>query len=201
MAETVAAARRAEVAELPALARMLARAFLDDPVAAWACRPESLRPRVLERSFGMRLRDLHAYGEIWTSEGVESAAVWAPPGRWHTTLREDLAYATTLLHPRLILRAPIVAWGLLGAQRVHPEEPPHWYLAILGTDPAAQGRGLGSTMVGPILDGCDRDGVGAYLESSREENVAFYARHGFRVTGERRLPRGPRLWPMWREPR
>jgi GNAT superfamily N-acetyltransferase len=201
MAEAVAAARRAEAAELPALARMLARAFLDDPVAAWACRPDPLRPRVLERSFGMRLRDLHVHGEIWTSDSLESVAVWAPPGRWHTTVREDLAYATTLLHPRLILRAPMVVWGLLGAQRVHPEEPPHWYLAILGTDPAAQGRGLGSTMIGPILEGCDRDGVGAYLESSREENVAFYAQHGFRVTGERRLPRGPRLWPMWREPR
>jgi ribosomal protein S18 acetylase RimI-like enzyme len=200
MAEAVAAARRAEAAELPALARMLARAFLDDPVASWSCRPDSLRPGVLERAFGMRLRDVHSYGEIWTSDSLESVAVWAPPGRWHTTVREDLAYATTLLHPRLILRAPMVVWGLLGAQRVHPEEPPHWYLAILGTDPAAQGRGLGSAMMGPILEGCDRDGVGAYLESSREENVAFYARHGFRVTGERRLPRGPRLWPMWRDP-
>jgi ribosomal protein S18 acetylase RimI-like enzyme len=153
MAEAVAAARRAEAAELPALARMLARAFLDDPVAAWACCPDSLRPRVLERSFGMRLHDLHAYGEIWTSDTLESVAVWAPPGRWHTTVREDLAYATTLLHPRLVLRAPMVVWGLLGAQRVHPEEPPHWYLAILGTDPAAQGRGLGSAMMGPVLEG------------------------------------------------
>jgi ribosomal protein S18 acetylase RimI-like enzyme len=95
----------------------------------------------------------------------------------------------------------MVIWGLLGAQRLHPEDPPHWYLAILGTDPSAQGRGLGSAMMGPILEGCDREGLGAYLESSKERNVDFYARHGFRVTGERRLPRGPRLWPMWRDPR
>jgi ribosomal protein S18 acetylase RimI-like enzyme len=201
MAEAVASARRAEAAELSALARMLARAFRDDPVAAWACRPDSLRPRVLERIFGMRLRDLHEHGEIWTNDALRSVAVWAPPDRWHTTVRQDLAYATTLLHPRLVLRAPMVVCGLLSAQRVHPEEPPHWYLAILGTDPLAQGRGLGSAMMGPILEGCDRDGIGAYLESSREENVAFYARHGFRVTGERRLPRGPTLWTMWRDPR
>ena len=56
-------------------------------------------------------------------------------------------------------------------------------------------------MMEPILAECDRDGVGAYLESSKEQNLDFYARHGFRVTSERRLPRGPRLWPMWREPR
>ena len=202
MAEApIAVARRARFEELPALAAMLGRAFLDDPVASWACRPSTLRPRVLERLFGMRLRDLHAHGEIWTTEELESIAVWAPPERWHTTTRQEIAYATTLLHPRLVLRMPMVVRGLLGAQRVHPEEPPHWYLAILGTDPAAQGRGLGSAMIGPMLEECDRDGVGAYLESSKEQNLAFYGRHGFRVTGERRLPRGPRLWPMWRDPR
>lgn len=201
MAERVAVApRRAEPAELPELARMLARAFHEDPVAAWACRPESLRPRVLERVFGMRLRDLHPRGEIWTDDCLRSIAVWAAPDQWHTTARQDIAYATPLLRPRLALRMPMVITGMLGAQKVHPHEPPHWYLAILGTDPAAQGHGLGSSMLAPVLEECDRDGVGAYLESSKEQNLDFYARHGFRVTSERRLPRGPSLWPMWRDP-
>jgi ribosomal protein S18 acetylase RimI-like enzyme len=197
----VVAPRRAEPAELPELARMLARAFHEDPVAAWACRPESLRQRVLERVFGMRLRDLHPRGEIWTDDELRSVAVWAAPDRWHTTTRQDIAYATSLLHPRLALRMPMVVAGMLGAQKVHPHEPAHWYLAILGTDPAAQGHGLGSSLLSPVLEECDRDGVGAYLESSKEQNLGFYARHGFKVTSERRLPRGPTLWPMWREPR
>jgi ribosomal protein S18 acetylase RimI-like enzyme len=180
---------------------MLARAFQADPVATWSCRPEDLRPRVLERVFAMRLRDIHARGEIWTDDELRSAAVWAAPGQWHTTTRQDIAYASTLLHPRLILRMPMVVRGLLGAEKLHPDEPPHWYLAILGTDPSAQGHGLGSSMLAPLLEECDRDGVGAYLESSKEQNLGFYARHGFRVTSERNLPRGPRLWPMWRDPR
>lgn len=186
---------------MPALARMLARAFIDDPIAVWATRPDDLRPRVLKRLFGMRLRQLHGRGEVWTTEDLSSAAVWAAPGRWHTTVREDVAYASCLLHPRLVARMPMVVRGLLRAQGMHPKEPPHWYLAILGTDPSARGRGLASAMMQPILEECDRDGVGAYLESSKEENLDFYARHGFRVTAERRLPRGPSLWPMWREPR
>ncbi len=200
MAEA-AAVRRAEAAELSALARMLARAFHDDPVTSWACRSEELRPRVLERLFRMRIRHLHAHGELWTTDGLVSAAVWAPPGHWRTTTSQDLAYASCLLHPRLVLRMPLVLRGLLGIEEIHPEQPPHWYLAILGTDPAEQGHGLGSAMMGPILEECDRDGVAAYLESSKERNVAFYGRHGFRVTGEHRLPRGPRVWPMWRDPR
>ena len=47
---------------------------------------------------------------------------------------------------------------------------------------------------------CTAESLPAYLESSKERNVDFYARHGFRVTRELRLPKGPPLWSMWREP-
>jgi ribosomal protein S18 acetylase RimI-like enzyme len=96
---------------------------------------------------------------------------------------------------------PLIATGLLGMERRHPREKPHWYLAVLGTDPSAQGQGLGSAVLQPVLERCDTDGIGAYLESSKERNIDFYARHGFRVTGKIRLPRGPTMWPMWRDPR
>jgi ribosomal protein S18 acetylase RimI-like enzyme len=86
-------------------------------------------------------------------------------------------------------------------ERRHPSTPQHWYLAVLGTDPDAQGRGLGSAVLSAMLEQCDRDGVPSYLESSKERNIDFYARHGFRVTGEIKLLRGPNVWPMWRDSR
>ncbi len=138
---------------------------------------------------------------MWTTPELATAALWAPPKRWKTTLRQDAELARCLLHPRLLGRAPLIATGLMGLERRHPPHPPHWYLAVLGTDPAAQGQGLGSAVLQPVLAQCDTDGVGAYLESSKERNIDFYARHGFRVTAELRLPRGPRMWAMWREAR
>jgi ribosomal protein S18 acetylase RimI-like enzyme len=180
---------------------MLARAFFDDPVAIWACRPERLRPTILERFYAVRLRQLLGAQEVWTVPGLTSAALWAPPRRWRTTLREDLALTRPMLHLELLVRMPMVVKGLLDLERDHPREPAHWYLAFLGTDPRSQGQGLGSAVMGPVLEQCDRDGVAAYLESSKERNIAFYARHGFRVTGELHLPRGPTMWAMWREPR
>jgi GNAT superfamily N-acetyltransferase len=195
------AVRRATAADVPALAAVLARAFLDDPVAAWAFRPGRLRPGALERFQGTRLRQLLAGGEVWTTEDLGCAALWAPPGRWRSTPREEAQIARCFLHPRLLARLPLIALGWQLLEHKHPSAPQHWYLAVLGTDPNAQGRGLGSAVLSAMLAQCDRDGVAAYLESSKERNIDFYARHGFRVSGELRLLRGPPMWPMWRDPR
>lgn len=195
------AVRRATSEDVPALARSLANAFYDDPVAIWSCKPDRLRPRVLERFHATRLRQLLVREEVWTDPRLRCAALWAPPKRWRESPRQDLEIARCMLHPRLIWRLPLLARGFAGMEVVHPPDPPHWYLAVLGTDPAAQGQGLGSGVLAPVLERCEEDGVGAYLESSKERNIAFYARHGFRVTREIQLPRGPKMWAMWRDPR
>ena len=83
----------------------------------------------------------------------------------------------------------------------HPEEP-HWYLAIIGSDPTVRGTGLGQALMRSRLDRCDAEYAPAYLESSNPDNIPYYERFGFEVNGELRLPDGgPSLWPMWRQPR
>jgi GNAT superfamily N-acetyltransferase len=198
-----ATVRRASSADAPELARMLARAFFDDPVVSWIWRPEALRLKAFERFSRVRLRQLLGDDEVWTTAGLDGAALWAPPKRWRKTPREELAQVSAFAHPRLLVRAPLVALAWAGLEQHHPVRPPHWYLAVLGAEPASQGKGLGSAVLAPVLEQCDADGVGAYLESSKERNIDFYARHGFRVSEELRLggSRGPRLWGMWREPR
>jgi len=193
--------RRATRRDIPALARMLARAFLDDPVASWAWKPDELRLGALERFHRTRLRQLIAHEEIWTTDDQGCAALWAPPGHWHSSFRETIALAPCFMRPRLLARAPLVALGWEGLERAHPRDTPHFYLAVLGTDPQRQGQGLGSAVLRTVLEQCDSDGVAAYLESSKERNVDFYARHGFRVLEEIRLLRGPKMWKMWRDPR
>ena len=70
---------------------------------------------------------------------------------------------------------------------------------ILGA--AEQGRGIGAAVIRPVLDRCDADGLPAYLESSNEQNLSFYARHGFRQLWEDRpAPDGPVFRGMWRDP-
>lgn len=179
---------------------MLSRAFFDDPVAEWAWRQDDLRPRALELFQEIRLHQLLADEEVWTTDDLGAAALWAPPGRWRKTVAQDAVFGRCFMAPRLFARMPLVAAGWFAMERKHPSTPPHYYLAVLGTDPERQGEGLGSALMRPVLEQCDRDGVGAFLESSKERNIDFYARHGFRVIEEIRLLRGPRMWKMWRDP-
>lgn len=83
----------------------------------------------------------------------------------------------------------------------HPEEP-HWYLAVIGSDPAVRGKGYGQALMQSRLDRVDAEHAPCYLESSKEDNIPYYERFGFQVVSEIVIPRGgPTLWPMWRPPR
>lgn len=195
--------RPARRSDVPALARALGRAFYDDPVMTWMQPDAGRRSAALAGFFGAMTRYHFLSGggaEVATAEsGIGAAALWDPPGRWHHSSREQVA----------MLPAVIRAFrGHLGAgralteamQAVHPEEP-HWYLAIIGSDPTVRGSGCGHALMRSRLDRCDAEHAPAYLESSNPDNIAYYNRFGFEVTGEIVMPDGPTLWPMWRQPR
>jgi N-acetylglutamate synthase-like GNAT family acetyltransferase len=60
---------------------------------------------------------------------------------------------------------------------------------------------VGGKLLAPVLARADADGLPAYLETQKEENLAFYGRHGFEVVQEVRLPSAPPIWAMQRTPR
>jgi len=190
--------RRVAAGDREALAAVLARSFHDDPVMSWFFPDPERRQAQNRRFFAMRLRQLVPQGETYTVDRELGAALWAPPDAWRLGLLESLRMGVSLF-PALGRRAAIIARGVDMIERRHPAAP-HYYLAVLGTEPAAQGQGIGGALLGPVLDECDREGIGAYLESSKERNIDFYARYGFRVLEEVRMPKGPPVWPMWRDP-
>ena len=133
---------------------------------------------------------------------VVGASFWDPPGHWRMPITAQLKAAPTLLRV-FGARSFAHLMDYAKVEKIHARyTEPHYYLAVLGTDPDHQGHGIGSALMQPMLDRCDREGVGAYLESSKEHNIPFYRRHGFEVLFEHPFHAGgPSLWPMWRDPR
>jgi GNAT superfamily N-acetyltransferase len=119
----------------------------------------------------------------------------AGPERPDTAAQLLLAARLTLGLGRGIARGFRVGVAL---ERLRAEEP-HAYVAILGTAPEAQGRGLGSGLLAGVAARCDAQGVPLRLETASEGNLAFYARHGFEIADEGVVAGGgPRLWALRR---
>jgi GNAT superfamily N-acetyltransferase len=194
-------ARQAGDHDVRPVAHVLARAFHDDPAMIWLFgdRPGA-RHRRLRRYFASECRrHRRDGGTVLTADGQPGAAFWEPPEHWRATWPAILRAApmiVTTIGPRI----PRALRGIDVMDRSHPRAP-HWYLAVVGTDPPERGRGVGAALLEPVLRRCDAEGIGAYLESSKPENIPWYERFGFRVTGRIDLPGGPPLWPMWRDPR
>lgn len=193
--------REAGVGEVDAVARVLTRAFVDDPIIHWVFDRASVRQRSSYRFFHWWTSDLIDQGVTWTSssgDALGGAAVWALPGQWKSSAVHQLRLvprvATGVMRPVRVIR------GITGIEHDHPKEP-HLYLALLGVDPAQQGTGLGSALIAQGLQLADEERWPAYLESSNPANLDFYGRHGFAVFEEIVLPKGPPVFRMWREPR
>lgn len=185
--------RKAAKDDQPAIVETLALSFFDDPVVGWIIPDDARRRELNPALFGAIVESYLAHDETYDVEAGVGAAVWAPPrAQDDEELPERVGASVAENADRM---AEVL--GLL--DETHPSDP-HYYLFLLGTRPHWQGRGIGSALMRPVLDVCDREGVPAYLEATSERNRALYLRHGFKVTGEIRVPGGPPLWRMWREP-
>jgi ribosomal protein S18 acetylase RimI-like enzyme len=178
---------------------LLARAFEDDPVSAFLFPEEASRRQRLIAFYQAMMPAMVEHGRMDTDADLRGGAIWQAPA---PPLPGPFRVLWMWLRSALVLRGRTRAGFELGRtlEAVHEREP-HWYLAILGTAPEHQGRGVGSALMAPVLEQCDREGVLAYLESSKERNIRFYERHGFEVMTEVRVPGGPVMWPMRRVPR
>lgn len=174
--------RRADRSELGRVARTLARAFQEDP-AYVALFPDERVERTAV--FLEKLLDVvyFAKNEVWVTDDLRAAAVWARPNEWQIGLGKQLRLIPLGL---LVGTRSILALRMLsGIERKHPRTP-HHYLAFLGVDPDAQGRGLGAKVLGPVLE----RGDDFYLETTNPKNHGFYRRVGFAPIDTVALPAG-----------
>ncbi|HTZ13583.1 MAG TPA: GNAT family N-acetyltransferase [Mycobacterium sp.] len=199
--------RPAQKADISGLSQALGRAFYDDPVSIWIMPDDKSRVAHLRKFFATVTRHHHLAGggaEVATDGStIGAAALWDPPGRWKQSAREQaMMLPSFLLGFGFRLATGRKLGELLGQMKQHHPEEPHWYLAVLGSDTIVRGKGYGHALMRSRLDRVDAEHAPAYLESSKFENIAYYQRFGFEVTGELVMPDGgPTLWPMWRAPR
>jgi ribosomal protein S18 acetylase RimI-like enzyme len=191
-----AAIRTTTAAEEARATDTIILAFASDPMARW-CWAEPHRYLTAMRPFvrafvGAAFDHACAY----CSEDFVGAALWLPPG-----VAPDQQTLVDLLQATVPEPQQADMFGVFERMgQYHPHEP-HWYLPMIGVDPAFQGRGIGSALLACALARCDADGLPAYLESSNPRNIPLYQRHGFAILGTIQVGASPPVTPMLRHPR
>ena len=189
-----------DASDLPAAARVLTRAFRDNPgmLAILRGDPPELRERLLEPCMVGFTRAALRWGvaEVARLDGEIRGVSLSflpgefPPPFWSMFV---MARGPLLAGPRRALRFARVDH----TQRQNHPRDRHAYLWFLAVDPAAQGRGLGSALLESLARKAAAERVQCYLETDKASLVRLYERHGYAVKGETWV-RGLdlRLWLM-----
>jgi GNAT superfamily N-acetyltransferase len=187
--------RRATAEDRDAVVATVVAAFATDP--AWGFITDGEIERLSPYFAGALFDGRADAGTVWVTDDCRAVAMW-----------DDRTGATTGdLYPPAIWEAyravaGEAAWSTLqaydGALHVHEPAEPFWYLGVLATHPSAQGTGLATAVMRPVLDIADSVGIDCWLETSVPGNTEFYARRGFTERIEVEIDGGPTTWWMRR---
>jgi len=171
-------------------------AFSTDPMARWSLPDPAVYlayfPAIV-RAFG---GSAFAAGAAHHVDDFAGAALWLPPGAC-----PDEQTMGAIMEENCPPERQADAAAVFAQMAAHHPNEPHWYLPLIGIDPARQRKGLGSKLLAHALQQCDAERLPAYLESSNPANLALYERHGFERLGIIQAGSSPPLVPMLRRAR
>jgi GNAT superfamily N-acetyltransferase len=186
-------------ADLDVLSEVIAAAFHELAPSRWLIADPAARRAIFPGYFRLQVAYAMTVGLVHTTPGRDAVALWLPAGPGVpgplASYRQRLAAATAPWTGRFAVFDQAL-------EAHHPAGAPHQHLTILAVRPGRQGRGIGTALLTARHRDLDLDGTAAYLEASSPRARDLYLRHGYtaRPGSAFRLPEGPLLWPMWRQP-
>ena len=185
---------------------VMARAFRNDPIIAYAYPNENDRQSKTPYIYEFLLSYFVRYAEVYaTSKDLEGIAVW----QRHEYKKLNMTFWQIMISGAIF---PALKMGVNVGRRMQPffeyienkrwelVPYPHWYLMAIGVDPNYQGKGCASKLINTMLTRIDKEGMPCYLETETEKNVALYQHFNFEVTEEFIVPDTElKLWAMLRE--
>lgn len=184
--------------DIAPLSGLLTRAFADDPGLRFVIPDDAEWTRIAPRYFAGVLSDALRQGHNLVDENRRGIALWEPPG-FNPSFPRQLA---TFARLAFVFRHNFArALQLQRQTEQYRPRTPFWYLAYIATEPGAQGNGIGSELLTPVLELAERENLPVFLECANPKSLDFYLGHGFSIVDEVSITDGPDIWPLRRDPR
>ena len=184
-------------------AQVISQAFINDPLISFVLPFRRTRVKTLYKFF-------RAYGEVniknnrgyGFGEPLQGVAYWKSPNQDNLSISVK---SLTLFLPLLFTFYPI---GYFRAKAIFQKidelhknyaDEPHYYLDNIGVIPIAQGKGVSSKLIRPILEMADSQKVITYTDTVTQSNVALYEHFGFQCMEESSIANtGITVWALRR---
>lgn len=177
---------------LDELAEIAADAYRDYPLHNWFTNGvyDPIASKIIMKT---SLASMKADSVIYAdSETLNGFAVWLPFGFTGSKTLPFLMNGglSLILHSGLGIIGRLLTYETY-AMNLKKEftENYDWYLYNLSIKKEAQGKGIASKLMRPMLQFCDDERMVSYLETNKEANVGLYRHYGFDLMKEEQIPK------------
>lgn len=184
-------------------AQVISQAFNNDPLISFMLPFRRTRVKTLYKFF-------RAYGEVniknnrgyGFGEPLQGVAYWKSPNQDNLSISvKSLTLFLPLLftlYPIGYFRAKAILQKIDELHKKHADQP-HYYLDNIGVIPNAQGKGVSSKLIRPILEMADSQKVITYTDTVTQSNVALYEHFGFQCVEQSPIANtGITVWALRR---
>jgi ribosomal protein S18 acetylase RimI-like enzyme len=180
--------------DLDRLAEVAADAYCDYPLHNWFTKGKydaKASKLIMQISLKTMTEDAVIYAD---SEEINGFAVWLPFGFTGSKTIPFLMNGglSLIFHSGLGIIGRLLTYETY-AMNLKKEFTDNydWYLYNLSIKKDAQGKGIASKLMRPMLQFCDDERMVAYLETNKESNVSLYRHYGFDLMREELIPKTP----------
>ena len=181
-----------EKKDLDRLAEIAADAYRDYPLHNWFTKGKydaKASKMIMLISLKTMIEDAVIYAD---SKEMNGFAVWLPFGFTGSKTLPFLMNGglSLILHSGLGIIGRLLTYETY-AMNLKKEFTDNydWYLYNLSIKKDAQGKGIASKLMRPMLKFCDDERMVAYLETNKEVNVGLYRHYGFDLMKEELIPK------------
>lgn len=171
--------RRATLADVDLIKNILLVSFKNDPHVNKLLE-ESKNERKLDILIDYVVDQTFRRGEIYLSDDNNAVALWDFEGN------EKMSIHYIWRNLAFLIRIGIKSVIRIVKSEAHihnnfRNDPRYCHLYMIGVLPEAQGKGLASTLMNPMLQRMEEKSIPVFLETANLRNVDIYKKKGFKV--------------------
>jgi ribosomal protein S18 acetylase RimI-like enzyme len=162
---------------------LLCDSFEDNKSVNYVVKQDEHRKRRIRSLMDYSYETCRAFGDVWMADDLQACALVLYPDKKKFTFRSAIWDARLALSSVGINRVGIVLKRQAAVKSFHPTQP-FTYLWFIAVSKEAQGSGRGTRLLERIIHKSDVEGRPIYLETSVEQNLQWYKKHGFEIFNE-----------------